>query len=147
MIKPLKRISIAIVMSSSCFYCSAYAQDAQVESSSPDFTMGFNYSVNFQAYKGHKTSQTLLPVFFYDNDKFYIEGDDAGYYLFKDDKNQLRLDAHYDGNTYDPSGELYLLDKRKWSVLAGASYMRITPYGGFKARLNTDTYHVVKEPF
>ena len=139
MIKPLKRISIAIVMSSSFFYCSAYAQDAQEESSSPDFTMGFNYSVNFQAYKGHKTSQTLLPVFFYDNDKFYIEGDDAGSYLFKDDKNQLRLDAHYDGNTYDPSGELYLLDKRKWSVLAGASYMRITPYGGFKARLNTDT--------
>lgn len=59
MIKPLKRISIAIVISSSCFYCSAYAQ----ESSSPDLTMGFNYSVNFQAYKGHKTSQTLLPVF------------------------------------------------------------------------------------
>ncbi|WP_228274753.1 MipA/OmpV family protein [Acinetobacter nosocomialis] len=95
MIKPLKKISIAVAITSSCFYCPAYAQ----ESSSPDLTMGFNYSVNFQAYKGHKTYQTILPVFFYDNDKFYIEGDDAGYYLFKDDKNQLRLDGHYDGNS------------------------------------------------
>ncbi|WP_442891967.1 MipA/OmpV family protein [Acinetobacter sp. 161(2023)] len=134
MLKPLKKIAIAIVISNCFFYYTAYAE----ESSSPDLTMGFNYSVNFQAYKGHKTSQTLLPTIFYDNDKFYIEGDDAGYYLFKDDKNQLRIDGHYDGNSYDPSGELRLLDKRKWSVLAGASYMRITPYGGFKARLNTD---------
>lgn len=56
--------------------------------------MGFNYSVNFQAYKGHKTYQTILPVFFYDNDKFYIEGDDAGYYLFKDDKiNYASMDT------------------------------------------------------
>jgi len=60
MIKPLKKISIAVAITSSCFYCPAYAQ----ESSSPDLTMGFNYSVNFQAYKGHKTYQTILPVFF-----------------------------------------------------------------------------------
>nr|WP_252718897.1 MipA/OmpV family protein [Acinetobacter sp. TUM15509] len=134
MLKPLKKMTIAIVTSNICFYYPAYAKDTEL----PDLTMGFNYSVNFQAYKGHRTYQSVLPVFFYDNDQFYIEGDDAGVYLFKDDHNQLRLNVHYDSNSYDPSGELHSLDKRKWSVMAGGSYMRITPYGGFKARLATD---------
>ncbi len=111
-----------------------FAEDLQPTT----LTVGVNYSVDFQSYKGQRTYQSVLPTVFFDNDKFYAEGDEAGIYLLNNDKNQLRLNAYYDGSSYDPTGELKGLDQRKWSVMAGGSYMRITPYGGLKAQLGTD---------
>lgn len=113
---------------------SVYADDDQ----QPTLTVGMEYSVDFQTYKGQRTYHTVLPTVFYDNNKVYAEGDEAGVYLINDDKNELRLNGYYDGNSYDPTGELKGLDQRKWSVMAGASYMRITPYGGLKAQVGTD---------
>lgn len=100
--------------------------------------IGFNYSVMYQEYKGERTDKSILPTFFYDNDRVYAEGDEAGVYLMKDDQNELRLNAYYDDRVMNPSGELSQLNKRKWSVMAGASYMRITPVGGFKIQLGHD---------
>ncbi len=100
--------------------------------------VGVNYSVDFQSYHGNDQIYNALPVFFYDNNKVYIEGNEAGVYLLKDSKNELRLNAYYDGNTFDPSGRVKDLNKRDWSVMAGGSYMRITPYGGIKAQVGTD---------
>ena len=113
---------------------SIYAEDE----SKPSLSIGANYSVDFQSYKGQRTYQSVLPTAFFDNDKVYIEGDEAGVYLLNDDQNQLRLNVDYDGNSYDPTGELSGLDRRKWSVMAGGSYMRITPFGGLKAQVGTD---------
>ena len=113
---------------------SIYAEDE----SKASLSIGANYSVDFQSYKGQRTYQSVLPTAFFDNDKVYIEGDEAGVYLLNDDQNQLRLNVDYDGNSYDPTGELSGLDRRKWSVMAGGSYMRITPFGGLKAQVGTD---------
>lgn len=121
---------VGILLSSSAIY----ADDVQ----KPELSIGANYSVDFQPYKGKRTYQSTLPTAFFDNDKVYLEGDEAGVYLLNDDKNELRLNVAYDGNSYDPSGALSGLDRRKWSVMAGGSYMRITPYGGFKAQVGTD---------
>jgi outer membrane protein len=83
-----------------------------------------------------------MPQAFYDNNRFYIEGSEAGYYPYKDAQNEWRLTASYDSRSFDPddasTAALKGLDERKWSAMVGTSYMRITPYGGFKAQLETD---------
>lgn len=85
---------------------------------------------------------TIMPQAFYDNNRWYIEGAEAGYYPYKDNKNHLRVGVSYDGRDFDPSDatqdSLKSLDKRDWSALAHASYMHITPYGGLKAKITTD---------
>lgn len=129
-----KMILASFVLTSPYIYSSAYAED----NITPDLTIGLNYSLNWQAYKGRSIYHNVLPVVFYDNNTLYIEGDDAGIYLFKNEHHQFRLNILYDSNSFDPSGALYLLDQRRWSILAGASYMRITPIGGFKVQLATD---------
>lgn len=129
-LKVIKLSPIIGILLSSSF---VYASDEQ-----QPFSIGANYTIDFQPYKGKRTSQSVLPNAFYDNDRVYIEGDEAGVYLLNDDQNQIRLNAAYDGSSYDPSGELTGLKRRKWSVMAGGSYMRITPFGGFKAQIGTD---------
>lgn len=79
------------------------------------------------------------PVFFYDNDTFYSEGDEIGVYLYQDDQNEFRVNAYYDDLEFSPDYDYRDLKKRKWSILAGTSYMRITPYGAFKFQIAKDT--------
>ncbi len=119
-----------ILLYSACIYAD--------EGKKPSLSIGADYSIDFQPYKGKRTYQSVLPTAFYDNDKIYIEGDEVGAYLLNDDKNELRLDVGYDGSSYDPSGRFSGLDRRKWTVMGGASYMRITPIGGFKTQVATD---------
>lgn len=102
---------------------------------------GVNISFNNSEYNTTET-MSILPQFFYDNNRLYAEGSEAGVYGFKDDKNQLRFGLTYDGQSFDPDdsddAKVKKLDERKWSALAGASYMRITPIGGIKLKVATD---------
>lgn len=126
--------SVFAITALSCSF-SVLADD---QSSSPKVGIGLNYSIMYQEYKGGRTETSVLPTLFYDNDQLYVEGDEAGLYLKKDSKNELRLNVYYDDKELSPSGAISQLDKRKWSVMAGASYMRITPVGGFKIQLGHD---------
>ncbi|WP_228147130.1 MipA/OmpV family protein [Acinetobacter sp. ANC 3832] len=131
----MKIASLSLLIGSLCVSSVVFADD-EIH---PTLTIGADYSVDFQPYKGGKSyQQSILPTIFFDNKKIYAEGDEAGVYLLNDEKNQLRLNAYYDGTYYSPSGELSQLDQRKWSVMAGASYMRTTPYGALKAQIGTD---------
>lgn len=89
-----------------------------------------------------KDGLSILPQAFYDNNKWYIEGAESGYYPYKDAKNHLRVGLSYDGRSFDASDakhdDLKQLDDRKSSINAHASYMHITPYGGLKAKISTD---------
>lgn len=43
-----------------------------------------------------------MPQAFYDNNRLYIEGSEAGYYPYKDAQNEWRLTASYDSRSFDP---------------------------------------------
>lgn len=85
---------------------------------------------------------SAAPFFLYDNNRFYSEGAELGVYPYKDDKNWLKVGLTYDGTSFNPEDAttpaLSLLDKRKMSVNAHVSYMRITPVGGFEIKAMTD---------
>lgn len=119
----LKVISLSFFVGST----HSFAETEQAE-----LTVGVNFSFDFQSYKGRQIENSVLPTVFYDGDLFYAEGDQAGVNLLHNAKNQLRLYAYYDGTMYSPHGELSQLDTRKWSVLAGTSYMYTSEYGALK---------------
>lgn len=117
----------------------AWAEMLPVDNSAK-LTVGANATYYTRAYDADNHIG-VMPQAFYDNNRWYIEGSEAGRYLYKDKTNHLRAGISYDGRWFDPDeahGELKYLDQRQWSVLAGASYMKITPYGGFKAKVATD---------
>lgn len=110
----------------------------------PDATLKIGLNTSFNSFDYHVDNQTIvMPQAFYDNNKLYIEGSEAGAYFYKDSQHEWRATIDYDSRTFDPKDAkteaLKQLDKRKWSALVGSSYMRITPYGGFKIKVATDT--------
>lgn len=122
------------------FVSVSYAESLPIDPNAR-FTVGLNASANHYAY--HQDNEvTVLPQAFYDNNRVYIEGAEAGVYAYKDDKNQWRATLGYDGRDFNAKDAdnpaLRRLDDRDWSVMAGTSYMRITPVGGFKGQVQTD---------
>jgi outer membrane protein len=87
------------------------------------------------------TEIKVLPGVFYDNNRVYARGAQAGVYLINDGSNQLAAYAELAGSEFEPedaTGALKGLDERKDSAAAGLSYMRLTPVGGFRAQYATD---------
>lgn len=87
------------------------------------------------------TEVRVLPGVFYDNNRVYARGAQAGAYIINDGTNQLSVYAQPSGNSFDPddaSGKLAELDERKISAAAGLSYQRRTPIGAFRAQIATD---------
>ncbi|WP_367109468.1 MipA/OmpV family protein [uncultured Psychrobacter sp.] len=83
----------------------------------------------------------VLPGVFYDNNRIYARGAQAGVYLINDGTNQLSAYAQLAGSEFDPDdaeGALQGLDKRKSSAAAGLTYLRRTPIGGFRLQAATD---------
>lgn len=133
-------LCLALLLCSS--YTIANASDTTASEQSNAGTplkLGINAGVGDDGYRT-KNSVSVLPHAFYDNNRWYIEGTEAGYYYHKDDNHQLRLGITYDGQAFDPTDDVALrgLLEREFSVLAHASYMHITPVGGFRAKIAMD---------
>ena len=106
-----------------------------------ELSVGANVIITNSAYDVDGSEVRVLPGVFYDNNKFYARGAQAGAYLINDGTNQLSAYAQLAGNEFDPedaNGALSRLDKRKASAAAGLTYQRRTPIGGFRAQIATD---------
>ena len=93
------------------------------------------------AYDTDENEIRVLPGLFYDNNKVYARGAQAGAYLINDGTNQLAATLQLSGNSFDPddaNGALQGLDERKLSADAGLSYQRRTAIGGLRAQYTTD---------
>lgn len=105
-------------------------------------SVGANVLVTNPAYDMEDSTEVrVLPGVFYDNNKIYARGAQAGAYLINDGTNQLAAYAQLAGSQFDPEdakGALQGLDERKWSAAAGVSYLRRTPIGGFRGQIATD---------
>lgn len=87
------------------------------------------------------TEVRVLPGVFYDNNRIYARGAQAGAYIINDGTNQLSAYAQLAGSEFDPddaNGALQGLDKRKVSAAAGITYLRRTPIGGFRGQYAAD---------
>ena len=103
-------------------------------------SVGANVGYIADAYATDR-SISVMPQVFFDNNRWYAEGAEAGVYAYKDSVHHARVGLTYDGRSFDASdanGALRGLDDRKASVLAHASYMHVTPVGGFRIKATTD---------
>ena len=109
-------------------------QDAQL-------SVGVNVLYSNSAYDLDDEEVRVLPGVFYDNNRVYARGAQAGAYLINDGTNQLSAYAQLSGSEFDPDdarGALQGLDERKASAAAGLTYLRRTPVGGFRIQAATD---------
>ncbi|MFK3917181.1 MipA/OmpV family protein [Psychrobacter sp. NPDC078501] len=107
-----------------------------------EFSVGVNVMAVNSAYDlEDNTEVRVLPGAFYDNNRVYLRGAQAGVYAINDGVNQFSAYAKLAGSEFDPddaNGALQGLDERKASAEAGLSYQRRTPIGGFRAQFGTD---------
>ncbi|WP_435949381.1 MipA/OmpV family protein [Psychrobacter sp. DM8] len=106
-----------------------------------ELSVGVNVLYSKSAYDLDDEQVRVLPGVFYDNNKFYARGAQAGAYIVNDGTNQLAAYVQLAGSEFDPddaNGVLQGLDERKASAAAGLSYLRRTPVGGFRIQAATD---------
>lgn len=108
-----------------------------------DISLGINAAISSSPYKAKHMDHQVLPTFSYDNDVWYIENAEAGYYAINDDINELKLKVYYDDRSYDPGdghgAVMRSLNDRRSTMMAGASYQYTTPVGAFHVQLAADT--------
>lgn len=131
-----KSISCVVLTS---YACMAHSQSLPVDKNET-LTIGALATFGQSEYAvDDKTG--IAPLFLYDNNRLYLEGTEAGFYAYKDHQHWLRGGLSYDTRHFDPdnaTGLLKGLDERKTSVNAHASYMYISPIGGFEFKVATD---------
>lgn len=139
-LKQLLLLTLAVSSSAMAMDAPFWQKSLPIDRHAP-LKIGLNASANQYAYR-QDNDITVMPQAFYDNNRVYIEGAEAGVYGFKNAQNEWRATLGYDGRSFsaEDAGTPALrgLDDRDWSLMAGTSYMRITPYGGFKAQVETD---------
>lgn len=131
--------AIVVLMFTGTLATTAFAERLPIDSNAR-LKIGANASFNSYGYN-MDSDITVMPHAFYDNNRLYIEGNEAGAYVYKDAKNEWRATVGYDSRSFDPKNApapLKALEERQWSAMVGTSYMRVTPYGGFKAQVETD---------
>lgn len=108
----------------------------------PDAELKLGAGVSFKVNAYHADNDiSIVPLAFYDNNVWYAEGAEAGFYSYKDNTHHARLGLSYDGHGFDnddAKGNYKALNARKSSVLAHASHLYVTPFGGIRAKVATD---------
>jgi len=98
-----------------------------------DLSLGLGGSLETSAYKMRYRDYSVLPVLNYDDDTWYLDGAEAGYYLINDDVNELKIKAYYDFTSYNSNlghgDAMRSLKDRHGSLMAGFSYQYTTDYG------------------
>ncbi len=114
-----------------------------VECFSPsEFSLGAVATVTISPYKQYDTTVMPFPYISYKGQHFFINGDSAGAYLFKNDRHELTVGAAYLGMDFKPrrtdNATLKLLDKRRSTALAEINYSYISKIGLIRARVAQD---------
>ncbi|WP_213993676.1 MipA/OmpV family protein [Sodalis sp. dw_96] len=97
------------------------------------WSLGASALYSTSPYKGGDEKVLPFPVINYDGESVYLQGLSAGYYLWKDQQNQLSLTAAYSPFGFKPSDDDYgymkQLDRRRSTVMAGLRYRFSASWG------------------
>ncbi|MEG3136144.1 MipA/OmpV family protein [Rouxiella sp. T17] len=107
------------------------------------FSLGAAALGSTNLYKGYGNNFYPIPVVDYDGDNFYFHSLVAGYYLWKDQQNQLSLIAGYNPFGFRPKDtddeQLKRLDKRRGTLMAGVAYNHNAEWGTIRTTFTGDT--------
>lgn len=122
--------------------CLSLSASAKSDTSALDgLTIGALASFSSHAY-ATDDKVGAVPLVLYDNNYFYAQGSELGFYAHKDSENWFRVGASYESRHFEPDNAtvptLKGLDSRKSSANIVLSYIRITPMGGFEIKAGMD---------
>ncbi len=91
--------------------------------------LGALYALN--PYRDTDPTRMVIPVINYEGEKFYLRGIKGGYRFIKDREQTLEAFVLGYSARFDPddSGDLRLLDERKFAVMGGMGYSRNYQWG------------------
>ncbi len=108
-----------------------------------DFSLGLGGFLTTSPYHAQRDDDSIWPVINYDNDTWYIQGDEVGGYLLNDDINELKVKAYYFDQGYQPKHghgrAMRHLDQRRTTVMSGISYQYTGAYGAIHTQVAADT--------
>ncbi|WP_261278058.1 MipA/OmpV family protein [Serratia quinivorans] len=123
-----------ILLSAGCLSHPAWAQ-------SP-WTLGASVLISPSPYQGEQDRVMPLPVIGYDSDRFFVQGLSAGAYLWKDQQNQLSLNAYYSPLHFKASDSdndaMKQLNNRHATMMGGIGYRHQASWGTLRTELATD---------
>jgi len=115
------------------------AQSAQAGT----WSLGASALVSPDPYRGNQTRVYPVPVINYEADDFYFRTLTAGYYLWKDQENQLSVMAFYSPLHYKPGDSdddrMKQLNKRRATLMAGVAYSHNAEWGTIRTTFAGDT--------
>ncbi|MES9991247.1 MAG: MipA/OmpV family protein [Candidatus Thiodiazotropha sp.] len=103
--------------------------------------VGLVAAVNSSFYQGADNERYLLPLLIVDYDRFYLQGINGGYRLYRDESGQslaLELRRTFDGYSSDDSDTLDGMEDRDGAWEAGLAYEVSVAGGQAKAKLMQD---------
>ncbi|MGL6313420.1 MipA/OmpV family protein [Vibrio sp. WXL103] len=114
----------------------AYAQPGK-------WSLGVGAAYSPEVYKDTSSSRTVIPIIGYEGEHVFFRGFSAGYRLFpRGSTHNVVARLQYDPRTLDPDESsdpnIRKLDKRRSTVLGGASYEYRSPIGVFELAAGTD---------
>lgn len=108
------------------------------------WSIGTSILMQSTPYKGVKTKDyiTPLPVINYEGESLYFHTLTAGYYVWKEAKNTLSLDANYAPQFFNPKenddADMRQLNHHRNTVMSGATYQHNENWGILRASMFTD---------
>ncbi|MCU5775771.1 MipA/OmpV family protein [Erwiniaceae bacterium BAC15a-03b] len=105
-------------------------------------SLGMSVIYSESPYKSGQDRYYPVPIINYEGENFYFRTLSAGYYLWKDQQDQLSLTVLGSPQNYDPDdsddGDMKALNKRRMTVMAGASYRHTAEWGIVRTTLVGD---------
>lgn len=105
----------------------------QVLAENTPLTVGASVLYMQSPYHGDKDRYYPFPLLNYEGDHFFISGWQAGYYLWKDNSDQLSVIITSSGQEYRPKkndfSDMRQLDKRHLTLMAGGMWRHTADWG------------------
>jgi outer membrane protein len=107
------------------------------------WSLGASALVSPDPYRGYQDRVYPVPVINYEGDDFYFRTLTAGYYLWKDQQNQLSLMGYFSPLGYRPGDSdddrMKQLNKRRGTLMAGLAYSHFAEWGILRTTFTGDT--------
>lgn len=109
-----------------------------------EFSLGASALVSSDPYLGNSGSNVYpVPIINYEGERFFFRSLMLGYYLWKDEQNQVSVNAFYSPQHFKPGdsddNRMKKLDRRRGTLMAGMSFIHREEWGTLRAELAGDT--------
>jgi outer membrane protein len=107
------------------------------------WSLGASALMSPDPYRGYQHRVYPVPIINYESEDFYFRSLTAGYYLWKDQANQLSVMAYYSPLHYKPGDSdddrMKQLNKRRATLMAGMAYSHNADWGTIRTAFSGDT--------